>query len=128
MKREQKIDILIAALAKLIAEGRNDKNGYESAPKITFLSEKEVRFEEFPGKQLPTNKVYESNLLVGLLGEVFEYYNDDEEKYYLECLSEEDEQAAKDFENQGIYNPDSLSGHHIYHTIRLLGEFISETE
>ncbi|MDR1459503.1 MAG: hypothetical protein LBI60_04750, partial [Bacteroidales bacterium] len=93
MKREEKIDILLAALAKLIAEGREDKDGYKSAPQITFLSEKEVQFEEFPGEQLPTNKVFENNTLVNVLDDVVNYYIDDEKGYYEESLYEEDEAA-----------------------------------
>ncbi|NDV80787.1 hypothetical protein [Bacteroides sp. 51] len=127
MKREEKIDILVAALAKLIAEGRNDKDEYRSAPQIVFLSEEEVQFEEFPGEQKPTIKVYEDNPLVNILKEVFNYYIDDEKKHYEECLFEEDEQAYEDFENQGIYNQDCLPTH-IYHSLRSFGEFIENHE
>jgi hypothetical protein len=123
MKREEKIDILIAALARLIAEGRNDKDGYETAPQIVFLSGKEVQFEEFPGEQLPTSKVYEHNPLANILEDVFNYYIDDEKKHYEECLFEEDEQAYEDFKNQDIYNEDCLPTH-IYHSLRFIKELV----
>ena len=48
MKRETKINILIAALAELIAQDRVGKEEYKLAPQITFLSKTEVRFDEFP--------------------------------------------------------------------------------
>lgn len=127
MKKETKINILIAALAKLIAEGCDDKDKYASAPQITFLSETEVQFNEFPEKQLQTNKILENNTLVNIFRWVVAYYIVDEEKHYLECLYEEDEEAADAFDEDGIYDPDIVPGH-IYHAIRLFKEFIDEKE
>lgn len=126
MKREEKIDLLVASLAKLIAEGRDDKEGYESAPQISFLSEKEVRIEEFPGKQLPVNKVYENDSLTNWLECLFEYYYDDEKRHYTECLCEEDEEAFEKFQDEGIYDEDNLPDH-IYHVIRSFAELIGKT-
>lgn len=123
MTKEQKIDMLLAFLAPIIFEGK-DKDT-ESAPQITFLSATEVQIEEFPGEQLPVNKVYPDNPLKESLEKIVNYNHADERKSWQEyCLEEgflnNDETDLKD-----TYNPDFCSDH-IYHTIHQLQELIED--
>ncbi|MDR1501801.1 MAG: hypothetical protein LBT43_05035 [Prevotella sp.] len=126
MNRETKINILIVALAELIAQGRTEEEKYKFAPQITFLSKSEVQFKEFPGKQRPTNRVFENNPLLPLLKQVVDYYIDDEQKHYQECLFEEAPEAAEAFE-EGIYNSEVIPGH-IYHIIRFCQELTNDSQ
>ena len=125
MKRETKINMLVAALANLIAQG---KKRHRQAPQIVFLSKTEVRFDKFPRQQLPINKVLNDNPLFSLLQQVIDYYIDDEYRHYLECLYEEDEEAAETFEKEGIYNSDALPAGHIYDILYACQELIKEPE
>ncbi len=120
MEKETKIKVLVAALAKLIAKGREDKEKFEPVPQISFLSETEVRFEGFPAEQLPVNIAIEDNL-IDILRQIVDYCIDDEKKHYSECLSEEDEALSEAFD-RGEYNPDAMPGH-IYHLFRYLQDF-----
>jgi len=126
MNQETKINILIAALADLIAQGRTEDEE-KLAPQITFFSKSEAQFNEFPRKQRPTNILFDDNPLFSLLRQVVIYYIDDEQKHYLECLFEEDHEAYEAFEEKGIYDSDALPGH-IYHIIRFFQELINDSE
>lgn len=119
MTKEQKIDMLLAFLAPIIFEGKDEDT--ESAPQITFLSATEVQIEEFPGKQLPVNKEYPDNPLKKILEKIVNYDHADERKNWEECCAEELEDENIDLEN--TYIP-TLCPDHIYHTIWQLGEFI----
>ncbi|MDR2005315.1 MAG: hypothetical protein LBQ74_20015 [Prevotella sp.] len=116
MEREIKINMLAAAMAVIIANGR--KGEYENAPTLHFLSPTEVQYCEAPGEMLPTNKVFDENPLFDMLHQVVDYNIYNEQRHYLECLYEEDEVAAEAFETQNIYKPDTVPGH-IYHVLRL---------
>lgn len=119
MTKEQKIDMLLAFLAPIIFEGKDEDT--ESAPQITFLSATEVQIEEFPGKQLPVNKEYPDNPLKKILEKIVNYDHADERKNREECCAEKLEDESIDLEN--TYIP-TLCPDHIYHTIWQLGEFI----
>lgn len=119
MTKEQKIDMLLAFLAPIIFEGKDENT--ESAPQITFLSSTEVQIEEFPGKQLPVNKEYHDNPLKESLEKIVNYDDADERKNWEECCAEEPEDENIDFEN--TYIP-TVCPDHIYHTIRQLGDLI----
>lgn len=124
MTKEQKIDMLLAFLAPIILEGKDENT--ETAPQITFLSANEVQIEEFPGKQLPINKVYSDNPLKEHLEKIVNYNHADERKNWEEscaeeCSVEELEEEGIDLEND--YIP-TLCSDHIYHTINQLGDLI----
>lgn len=118
MTKEQKTDMLLAFLAPIIFEGKDENT--ESAPRIAFLSATEVQIEEFPGKQLPVNKEYPDNPLKKILEKIVNYNHADERKNWEECCAEELEDENIDFGN--TYIP-TLCKDHIYHTIRQLGDF-----
>jgi len=125
MLRENKINILAAAMTFIIANGRKEE--YEIAPSLHFLSDKEVQFCEAPGMMLPTNKVFDDNPLFDMMRKVVEYNIYNEEKHYLESLYEENEEAAEAFENRNCYDPNTVPGH-IYHVLRFCQELIQEGE
>lgn len=124
MTKEQKIDMLLAFLAPIIFEGK-DENA-ETAPQITFLSANEVQIGGFAGEQLPVNKVYPDNPLKEYLEKIVNYNHADERKNWEECCVEEED--IEELEEEGIdlendYIP-TLCPDHIYHTINKLGDLI----
>lgn len=121
MTKEQKIDMLLAFLAPIIFDGKDE--GTESAPQITFLSDTEVQIEEFPGKQLPVNKVYSDNPLKESLEKIVNYNYPNERKSWEECYFEELEDDDIDLEE--TYIP-TLCSDHIYHTVHQLGDLIED--
>lgn len=121
MTKEQKIDMLLAFLAPIIFEGKDEDT--ESAPQITFLSAAEVQIEEFPGKQLPVNKEYPDNPLKKILEKIVNYDHVDERKNWEESCAEELEDENIDLEN--TYTS-TLCPDHIYHTIYQLQELIED--
>ncbi|MDR1504565.1 MAG: hypothetical protein LBT43_19125 [Prevotella sp.] len=127
MDKETKINILIAALAHLIAQGRSGNEEYQNTPTLQFLSPCEAQFSVSPGQQLPMKIEMKGNPLFDMLRQVVDYHIYDERRCYFECLYEEDEQAAEAFDKQDIYDPDTVPGH-IYHILRYCQDLISETE
>jgi len=129
MTKEQKINMLLAFLAPIVFEGKDEN--IETAPQITFLSANEVQIEEFPGEQLPVNRVYPDNPLKEYLEKIVNYNHADERNNWEECCAEEYD--VEELEEEGIdldndYIP-TLCSDHIYHTISQLGNLIeSATE
>lgn len=121
MTKEQKIDMLLAFLTPIIFDDKDE--GTESAPQITFLSDTEVQIEEFPGKQLPVNKVYPNNPLKKMLEKIVNYNLRDERKNWEECCLEKLEDENIDLED--IYIP-TLCWDHIYHTVHQLEDLIKD--
>lgn len=125
MTREQKIDTLLAFLAPLIFEGKNNETA--PAPQITFFSATEVQIEEFPGTLLPVNKEYTDNPLKELLEKIADYNDRDERKNWEECCLEEGFTGNDETDLEDTYNP-LFCPDHIYHTIRQLQELSEDSK
>lgn len=116
--------MLLAFLAPIVFEGKDENT--ETAPQITFLSANEVQIGEFPGEQLPVNRVYPDNPLKKYLEKIVNHNHADERKNWEECCVEEC--SIEELEEEGIdlendYIP-TLCPDHIYHTICQLGNLI----
>lgn len=121
MTKKQKIDMLLAFLAPIIFDGKDEDT--DSSPQIAFLSATKVQIEEFPGKQLPVNKVYPDNPLKKMLEKIVNYNLRDERKNWEECCLEKLEDENIDLED--TYIP-TLCSDHIYHTVHQLEDLIED--
>lgn len=122
MNKEEKINMLLAALAQIISDYDNQKN-FTSPPSVIFLSASEVQTIE-QERNIPTNKVYPDNPLRNLLKSVVDNYYKDEEKHWLESFGNDYPQIDTSDTNE-IYNSDYLP-EHMYHKLRVLKMLISE--
>lgn len=120
MRKEEKIDILLASLAQIIADYGN--KDFDEHPSVTFLSSSEVQLIPAKGN-LPTNKLYSDNPLRNLINEIVETYYKEEEKSWLESWSTNypyDDIADINMIYDATYCPT-----HIYHSLRRLKMFIA---
>lgn len=121
MKKEEKIDMLLASLVQIIADYDNQMN-FPNLPSVIFLSATEVQTIEQQGN-MPTNKVYTDDPLRKLLKNVVDSYYDDEERSWLESWGTDNPQIDYSDINE-IYDSTYMP-EHIYHKLRTIKMLIS---
>lgn len=123
MNKEEKVNMLTAWLAEMVAE-RREAQGDPCA--ITFLSSGEVQISETVNGSMPTNKVYSGNPLKNLLRTIVKCYYADEEKHWLEMVASEYVELPDDpDELEKVYSP-ALCPEHIYHALRELKALVAD--
>lgn len=120
MNKEEKVNMLTAWLAEMVAE-RREAQGDPCA--ITFLAADEVQMSGTVNGSMPTNKVYSGNPLKKLLRTIVKCYYADEEKHWLESVATEYPELPDDAVRH--YNPALCPGH-VYHSLRALKALVSE--
>lgn len=120
MRKEEKIDILLASLAQIIADYKNKE--FDEQPSVTFLSSSEVQL--IPAEEnLPTNKLYSDNPLRNLINEIVEVYYKDEEKSWLESWTAN--HPYNDIADINMIYDATHCPTHIFHSLRRLKKFIA---
>lgn len=122
MNKEEKINMLLASLAQIIADYDNQKK-ITSPPSVIFLSASEIQTIEQEGN-IPINKVYLDDPLRNLLKSVVDYYYEEEKRHWLESLGTVYPQVDISDTN-GMDNSDYLP-EHMYHKLQILKMLISE--
>ena len=125
MTREEKINVLLALLAPIICEWQ-DENYDGPAPQVAFLSANEVQIEEFPGKHLPVNKKFDSNVLRNVLNDIVQYNISEEAKDWECCVQEQYEESEYEVIDGDVKYDEALVPAHVYHSIRFCAELIGE--
>ena len=125
MTREEKINTLLAFLAPLLFEGKNEE---DSAPQITILSATEVHVNEFPGVQLAVHKEFVDNPLQDALREIVDQNIAEEQKHWEGCVHEQHEDEDIEDINGNIVYDQELVADHIYHSLRFCSELIEGVE
>lgn len=120
MDKEEKVDMLTACLAEVIAERRKAQ---EDPCAIIFLSADEIQMQETLNGSVPTNKVYSGNPLKTALRTVVKCYYAEEEKHWLEEVATGYPELPDDME--GRYDPALCPGH-VYHSLRVLKALVSD--
>lgn len=124
MKKEDKINMLLASLAQIIADYDNQMS-LSYLPSVVFLSATEVQTIEQDGN-VPTNRVYTDDPLRKLLKSVVDTYYNDEERDWSEWWSTDNPQIDYSDINEvydSAYRPE-----HMYHKLRILKMLISNSE
>ena len=119
MNKEEKVDMLTAWLAEVIAE-KTKANDVPCA--VIFLSADEVQMSEVVNGCIPTNKVYSKNPLKAILHTVVKCYYTEEEKHWLESVATEYTELPDNVEK--LYDP-TLCPDHIYHSLRILKALVT---
>lgn len=121
MKKENKIDMLLAFLSSVMWKGIT-KTEDTPSPYVCFLSSKEIQMAESDGC-IPTNKVFENNPLKDLLETIVKTYFAKEELHWLESWGTDNPESDYT-EIEAIYDS-TYCPEHIYHQLRILKELIS---
>lgn len=120
MEKEEKIDMLLASLAQIIAN--YESKDFKEHPFVTFLSSSEVQLVPAEGN-VPTNKLYSDNPLRKLINEIVEAYYKDEEKSWLELWTAN--HLCEVVTDINVIYDATYSPTHIYHSLRKLKMFIA---
>lgn len=121
MKKEEKINMLLASLAQIIADYDNQMS-FSNLPSVVFLSATEVQTIEQDGN-LPTNRVYTDDPLRKLLKNVADTYYNDEERDWLEWWGTDNPQI--DYSDINEVYDSAYMPEHIYHKLRIIKMLIS---
>lgn len=121
MKKENKVDMLLAFLSSVMWKGITKTENIPS-PYVCFLSSKEIQMAESDGC-IATNKVFEHNPLKDLLETIVKTYFADEERHWLESWGTDNPETDYT-EIEEIYDS-TYCPEHIYHQLRILKELIS---
>lgn len=114
MNKEQKVDMLTAWLAEVVAGGTEE---HDEPCAVIFLSADEVQMAETLSGSIPTNKVYSENPLKAVLRTVVRCYYAEEEKHWLESVATQYPELPDDV--RALYDP-ALCPDHVYHSLRVL--------
>lgn len=120
MNKEQKVDMLTAWLAEVVAGGTEEHDGPCA---VIFLSVDEVQMAETLSGSVPTNKVYSENPLKAVLRTVVRCYYAEEEKHWLESVATQYPELPDDV--RALYDP-ALCPDHVYHSLRVLKALVAD--
>lgn len=120
MTKEQKVDMLTAWLAEVVAEKAKAHDGPCS---VVFLSADEVQIAGTQNGSMPTNKVYSGNPLKTALRKIVKCYYAEEEKHWLESVATEYPELSDDVER---HHGPALCPDHVYHSLRVLKALVAD--
>ena len=120
MNKEQKVNLLTAWLAEVIAGGTEE---HDEPCAVIFLSADEVQIMETLNGSVPTNKVYSENPLKAALKTVVKCYYAEEEKHGLESVATQYPELPDDM--KVLYDP-ALCPDHVYHSLRVLKALVAD--